>query len=466
MLAQRRGGHRQAHVRPIAFQQAPHASVGYALPMPLTQDLYEKLTDEEDARLCREIDERACRESPRSFFYLLASYFLTKLGDAIASPKTTLAWLTTAVGAPAFVLGLLVPIRESGSLIPQLFIGGIIRRLPVRKWVWVAGSIVQAACIAGIGMVALRLEGGAAGWSILGLITLFSLARGFSSVASKDVIGKTIPKKIRGQLNGWSASAAGLLTIIVGVVLMLPLGGIAENDRIGALLFGAGLLWIAAAAVFSLIAEFPGETGGGRSALEALARLNLLVTDKPFRRFVLTRALLMCSALSAPFYVALAQGNRGSDAVVLGSFVAAAGLASLLSAPVWGRLADQSSRKVMVAAALLTSGTGLATFGVNQLLPGLIRTVWFLPLAYFALSIAHSGVRVGRKTYIVDLATGNKRTDYVAISNTVIGVLLLLVGSVGALSPLIGNAGIIALLALLGLAGALLGTSLPETQDD
>ena len=221
-----------------------------------------------------------------------------------------------------------------------------------------------------------------------------------------------------------------------------------------------------AAAVYAFVAEFPGETGGGRSAVEALAKLNLLATDRSFRRFVITRALLMCSALSAPFYVALAQDNRGSAATVLGSFVAAAGLASLLSAPVWGRFADRSSRKVMVAAALLTSGIGLLTFVFDRLLPDLNRTGWFLPLAYFTLSIAHSGVRVGRKTYIVDLATGNKRTDYVAISNTVIGVLLLLVGSVGALAPLIGNAGVIALLALMGMAGALLGTGLPETQAD
>lgn len=433
--------------------------------MALTEDLYEKLTNEEDARLCRDIDERACRESPRSFFYLLASYFFTKLGDAIASPKTTLAWMTTAVGAPAFVLGLLVPIRESGSLIPQLFVGGVIRRLAIRKWVWVAGSVVQAACIVGIGAIAFRLEGAAAGWSILGLVTLFSLARGFCSVSSKDVIGKTIPKKVRGQLTGWSASAAGLVTVGVGVVLMSPMARLGQTDLIGALLVGAGLLWVIAAAVYSLVGEYPGETGGGRSVVEALAKLSLLVTDKPFRRFVVTRALLMCSALSAPFYVALAQHHRGSAATLLGSFVAAAGLASLLSAPFWGRFADQSSRKVMVAAALLTSGIGLLTFAVDSLLPELSRTAWFLPLAYFILSIAHSGVRVGRKTYVVDLATGNKRTDYVAISNTVIGVLLLLVGSVGALSPIIGTAGIIALLAFMGLAGALLGTTLPETQD-
>ena len=386
----------------------PRVRRGYARTMALTRDLYEKLTNEEDARLCRDIDERACRESPRSFFYLLVSYFFTKLGDAVASPKTTLAWLTTAVGAPAFVLGLLVPLRESGSLIPQLFIGGMIRRLPVRKWVWVAGSAVQAACIGGIGLVAFRLEGAAAGWSILGLVSLFSLARGFCSVASKDVLGKTIPKKIRGQLTGWSASAAGLLTIGVGIVLMLPVAGADDTRLIGVLLVAAGFLWVFAAAVFSLVGEYRGETGGARSALASLAKLNLLVTDKPFRRFVMTRALLMCSALSAPFYVALAQSNRGSGATVLGSFVVAAGLASLLSAPVWGRFADRSSRGVMVVAALVTSGIGLVTFAVERTLPGLSGTAWFLPSAYFLLSIAHSGVRVGRKTYVVDLATGNK----------------------------------------------------------
>lgn len=430
--------------------------------MGIAEQIYEKLTNEEDARLCDDISEEACRETPTSFVLLLLSYFLTKLGDAVASPKTTLAWLTTLVGAPAFVLGFLVPIRESGSLIPQLFIGGVIRTLPVRKWVWVAGSVVQCACIAGIGLVALSLTGAAAGWSILGLIAAFSLARGFCSVASKDVLGKSIPKRRRGQLTGWSASAAGLLSVGVGVALMLPLARAFDAATLGVLLVATGLLWLAAAGVYSLVPEDAGETGGGRSVLEALAHLNFLVTDRPFRRFVITRALLMCSALSAPFYVALAQQHFGSPAYLLGAFVAAAGVASLVSAPFWGRFADVSSRSVMVAAAVVTSATGIATFLVDRLLPGLAQTAWFLPGAYFVLSVAHSGVRVGRKTYVVDLATGNRRTDYVAISNTVIGVLLLLVGSVGALAPFLSNAGIIALLAMMGLAGAVVGRALPE----
>ena len=82
---------------------------------------------------------------------------------------------------------------------------------------------------------------------------------------------------------------------------------------------------------------------------------------------------------------------------------------------------------------------------------------------YFLLSIAHAGVRVGRKTYVVDLASGNRRTDYVAVGNTVIGILLLVVGSIGALTPVLGIAGVIGLLSLMGAAGSVLCLALRET---
>ncbi|MEJ2382771.1 MAG: MFS transporter [Xanthomonadales bacterium] len=427
------------------------------------ETVYDVLTDEEDARICADIDEAACRERPLSFLLILASSFLTKLGDALSSPKTTLAWAATAVGAPAFVLGFLVPIRESGSMVPQLFIGSYIRQLAVRKWVWVAGSVVQFLAVAAMGLVVLSLEGAAAGWALLALVTLFSLARGFCSVASKDVMGKTIPKPKRGQLTGWSASLAGAVSIGVGIVLMMPDEGRLGEAMLGLLLMLAGALWLLASLIYAQVPEQPGETGGARNAVEALRQLSLLATDQPFRRFVITRALLMCSALSAPFYVALAQQEVGSPAWLLGAFVAAAGVASLVSAPLWGRFADRSSKAVMVAAALITSGVGLFTLLAWSVMPALIATAWYLPAAYFVLSTAHSGVRVGRKTYVVNLAGGNRRTDYVAISNSVIGVLLLLVGTVGLLTPLIGHAGVIGLLALMGLAGAALGATLPDT---
>lgn len=432
--------------------------------MRISDSVYELLTNDEDARLCEEIGNAACREAPQSFVLTLVSYCLTKLGDAIAGPKTTLAWLTSMVGAPAFVLGLIVPIRESGSMVPQLFIGGAIRRLPIRKWVWVAGSVGQAACILGMGLVAISLTGVTAGWAIIGLIVLFSLFRGFCSVAAKDVFGKTIPRPKRGQLTGWSASAAGLLSVGVGVLIMTPVGDQLDESLLALLLFGAAGLWLVAAAMYSQLPEHAGETGGGRDIMEAIGQLRLIAVDKPFRRFVITRALLMCSALSAPFYVALAQQKLGSPVYLLGAFIVAAGIAGLVSAPVWGRYADASSKSVMITAALITSGAGVVVFLVSRNMPAITGTTWFLPTAYFVLSLAHSGVRVGRKTYVVNLGSGNQRTDYVAISNTSIGVLLLLVGTVGALAPVVGNDGVIGLLALMGLAGAVYGTTLPNVE--
>ena len=235
----------------------------------LVDDLYSKLVNEEDARVCREIPETACREVPRNFFLLIGSYVLTKLGDAIANPKTTLTWMMDAIGAPVSLTGLLVPVRESGSLIPQLVIAAFVRRQPVRKWVWVAGSLIQSGCGVGDGT---RPPGSSTesppGAAVVACLALFSLARGLSSVAAKDVLGKTIPKTRRGRVNGFSASVAGLATLGVGSALV-AFG--ADDSARGTFLAAAGWaqpsLWVIASALYSRIVEMAGRDRGRRQRL-------------------------------------------------------------------------------------------------------------------------------------------------------------------------------------------------------
>ena len=71
---------------------------------------------------------------------------------------------------------------------------------------------------------------------------------------------------------------------------------------------------------------------------------------------------------------------------------------------------------------------------------------------------------VGRKTYIVDLAAGNRRTDYVAVSNTVIGIVLLVAGLTGSLSSVLSLSAIVLILSVFGPAGAWLSIPLRELQ--
>lgn len=424
---------------------------------------YRTLVNEEDARVCREITPSACRVVPENFFLQIAAQFFTKLGDAIANPKTILAWVLSALAAPGIFTAFLVPVRESGSLLPQLLIASLVRRQAVRKWTYVLGNLLQAAAVLAMAGVALALKGAAAGAGIIAALVLFSLARGLCSVASKDVLGKTVPKTRRGQVNGWSATVAGLVTVGVGLALWQGMGADAGVGLYAWLLAGAAALWLLGAGVYAAIREEPGETDGGGNAIrQAVARLNLLATDPPFRRFVLARALLLCSALTAPFIVALAYEQTSAAALALGLFVIADGLADLLSAPFWGRFADASSRRVMVYAGLAAALVGIALVAVVHLLPGLAGQAALYPAFFFLLAVAHAGVRMGRKTYVVDLASGNQRTDYVAVSNTVIGAVLLLTGLIGALTAVVPVTGVILLLSAMGLAGAWLSARLPE----
>jgi hypothetical protein len=300
----------------------------------------------------------------------------------------------------------------------------------------------------------------------LACLVVFSLARGLSSVASKDVLGKTIPRTRRGRVNGLSASAAGLASLGVGAAL----AGLREDEAsptsFFALLLLAAGLWLVAAIVYAFVAEQPGETeGGGNALVHALGKLSLLRDDAPFRRFVLARSLLLCSALTAPYYVVLARQHTTGTIGQLGVFILAAGIASMISAPVWGRLADWSSRRVMVVGALITGSLGILAYTVETAAPRLAGQSWFYPVVFLVLSVAHSGVRLGRKTYVVDLGSGNRRTDYVAVSNSVIGVVLLLLGSTGAVAQAFSVPVVILVLSALGLAGAWVSWQLPELED-
>ena len=84
--------------------------------------LYDFATGDEDARLCRDIPEEQCREQPRNFLCHVLSQALSKTGDGLADSKVVLPWLLGAVGAPVFLVGILVPILFGGTvIIEQIF---------------------------------------------------------------------------------------------------------------------------------------------------------------------------------------------------------------------------------------------------------------------------------------------------------------------------------------------------------
>ncbi|WP_455209927.1 MFS transporter [Kaarinaea lacus] len=425
--------------------------------------LYDLVTGDEDARVCKDIPQEACHDQPRNFFAYLMANFLGKIADELASAKLILPWLLASLGAPAAFTGFLVPIREAGVLLPQLIVAAAVRRLAIRKGVWLLGASLSAVALTGMALAAGLFTGATAGWAIVLMLIVFSLARGLCSVSAKDVLGKTVSKGRRGTLMGYSAGLSGVVTLALGVYIQWFTEGTATTTLMVVLLaIGAGL-WVFALVFFAAIREQPGATEGGGNALTtALHSLGRLKTDAALRQFVIARALLLSIALAPPFYVLLAQQQTQGGLAGLGMLIIASGLASSLSAPVWGKLGDRSSRLVIVIAAFMAGVLGIAVFAFSALDSEWMTYPLTYAVLYLALTVFHSGVRLGRKVYLVDLATADTRASYVAISNTVIGIAMLMGGAIGILADVFAIQYVILSLGLVALIAAVYAWRLPE----
>ncbi len=431
-------------------------------PRPALRMAYETLAAEDDGRMCRDISEDACKEQPQNFLRHAAALGLSKSADGLADPKLVLSWLMTHLGAPAALIGLLVPIREAGALLPQLFTAARIRAMAQRKWAWAGAAVGQGLGAAIMLLAALTLSGAAAGVMILSGLTLLALSRSVASVAYKDVLGKTISKGQRGTVTGlagtWSAA------IILAFALTLIIWSDQRAVIVLAALALAAAGWTLAGVIFAGLAEEKGaQDGGANGWTAAIANLRYLREDPMLARFILARGLLTSTALAPPYLVILASGDGGAALEGLGALVLASALAGLLSSYVWGQLADRSSRKVLIGTGLAGAASMALTLAFAA--AGLAPTLWAMPLALFGLMIAHQGVRLGRSTYLVDMTGPDRRAVYTAISNTLIGVILLASGLFGAIAALFGAGATLALFALMALGGAWVAYGLKELGD-
>ncbi|MGJ8642529.1 MAG: MFS transporter [Luteolibacter sp.] len=364
---------------------------------------------------------------------LITALTSTKLGDALINPKTVLTWLLTQMGVSGALVALLVPIRESGSMLPQLFVSGWVKKVKLRKYVYVSGAMAQALAVAVMGAVVLFLPPTLAGLGMLLAVAMFSVARAFCSISGKDVLGRTIPKGYRGRVGGVSATISGVVTTIAALVLIFVKDE-ASARSLAWVVLAASLLWVIGGTVYLRINETADESKESESeSNDVFERLLLVKEDPIFRRFIIARILLLGSALASPLLVVLA-GREGSTLKSLGAFVIASGLASGSSSFLWGKLSDKASHVSMAVGGFISALIGGLALGVGWFSPNWAANPLVWALMFLIFNLGYAGVRMGRKTWVVDVAKGDRRTDFVSTSNTVIAVSILALGAIS--SPL------------------------------
>ncbi len=432
----------------------------------VTRRLAEFVADDDELRACEALGPEACRAVPGNVVWNVASGAFAKLGEGLASPGTVLPWVLNAVGAPTAFVGLLIPVKDGGSLLPQLAVAGRLRAVPKRAPWWVASAFVRAAAVAATAAAIWAWSGVAAGVAVLVALLVTSVASGVGSVVFKDVLAKTVPEGTRGRVLAWRAAVGGVLGAVAGLVLQAT---VAEGDARGPfvvlLLVAAGAL-AASAAVFARVVETEGATEGGRNALaEARAGWRFLREDAAFRRFLIARGLLFAVPLATPFLTVYGQNRVDADLGGLGVFVLATALASSLASLAWGRAADAAAHRTMAWAGLVGVAAVAYALSVGAFFPETWRTAWAYAPAFLGAGIAHAGVRLGRKTWLVDAAPDDRRATYVATANTAIGAVTVLGAGLGAALGAFGPTVALLVFAALMALGAVVSLRLPPAAD-
>lgn len=409
-----------------------------------TTRVYEEITGAEGS-----VRDREARNGMRH----MVSLSMTKVADGLIDPKLVLSWLAGALGAPAAITGLLVPIREAGALLPQIALAGWVQSLRHRKWAWVLGSVGQGIAAAAIVLIALTLEGLSAGLALCGALAVLALSRAACSVSYKDILGKTVTKTRRGAVTGVAGSVASVAVLLFAGLL---LSGLMRDVTpvVGAIALAA-CLWGAAALLFSRLEEKASE-----ETETTVLDLTPLREDGQFRLFIAVRGLLTVTALAPPYFVLLGGGQSALQG--LGALLLASAAAAFVGSYIWGRLSDKSARKVLFLSGMLAAT--FAALAVLSELAGWATTIWVVPAILFFFMLSYQGVRSARSVYLVDMSPEDARSRYAALANTAIGTLLLLTGALGGLLALIGPVAALSGFAVLSLAGGLLALRLDEVE--
>lgn len=430
--------------------------------MKAYRSLYPEL---EDDRVCADISEKACHQAPKSYGLNLISGAQSKLAEQLASAHVVITWILSTLGAPYFFIALLVPIKEAGSMLPQLFTSAYIRRMPKRKLVWSSAALVQSLSLF-IMFITLFWGDSPTTQIVITLISflVFSIASGVASVSYGDVLGKTIPQGVRGQLLAWRSSIGGLLGLISALWITFFLGQETQVQTLALLILVAAILWIGSALTFLVIEELAGETEGGRNAIDELkSGLKILKKDYDFLKFLISRTFLLNITVSIPFFTLHAQYLTENSFSLIGAIMIALGMAQILSSPLWGKLSDKSARLTMIVAAILAMIAAIAALGLARF--SLDTTLLFLcyTMIFFILGIAQAAARIGRKTYLVDYAPKTDRPLYIAIANSWMGIATIAAITLGPIAQRLGLESTILILFFINVLALLAALRMKET---
>jgi MFS family permease len=407
----------------------------------------------------------ATRHLRRNYTLGVLNGTLFGLADNLASPYLVLSPFVDALGGSHVLVGLLPAIYNGGWFFPQFLISHRLQQMPLKLAVYDRGAWFRGLC-----------------WSILtaavfivprdrpevllalffSFYVLFSFAAGFTGAAFMDIVAKVIPANRRGTFFGRRDLGAALSAIAAGLVirwLLDPTTGVPFPLSFGWLFLLSGVSIVLALGLFHFVVEPAERTPNApvtfRYQLSAAGRV--LRCNHFYRRYLVTRGILAIADIATPFYAIYATDALHAPLEIVGSYLAFATLASLISNPLLCRLGERRGlRSVLLVAAGGMVAMPLVALALGLLPPGPILGIPF-GLVFVVNGITRTAGNIAFPSMLLEIAPAQERALYIGFTNTMLGVASFLPTLGGVILDLAGYRVMFGLTLGVGFVGFWLG---------
>ena len=376
---------------------------------------------------------------------------LVAISEALNDPTLIMTALLSQLTTSNLLISVLAPLRDTGWFLPQLFISHRVQRVrrkivfyQAATWLRVSGWVLMVVALFTLHDHALLL------WAIFVATLVISLSGGVGGLSYVTVTAKVIAPGERGRLFGLREFIGGGLSVLMGGVAALILGGhLLGLDRAFprnyALLFAVSTAFFAGGCIaFGLLREEPDDGHADDVRLQDQLRRawRILRDDSRFRLFIFMRAILLFARAGMPFVTVFAKRHLHVADGFLASLVSISLGCSLVAGLIWGRLNDRrGSAAVLSFSALFGCAACVIAIVLTRISSGFEV---LLVVCAVCAGVSNSGLNVSLIPLMMDIAPSEQRPIYFGLNNTLLGVAQLLTSAVGFLADGFGFAALFA----------------------
>jgi MFS family permease len=374
------------------------------------------------------------------------------LGDALTSTPLVMTAFLSQLTTSNTLIALLSPLRDAGWYLPQFFMTSWVDRTRRKITAYRASTIFRMAAWLSLVVCIFTIQDR----TVL-LIAVFactiaiSFLAGFAALPFLILTAKVIPANRRGLVFGLRQFIGGGLGVAAGGLVALILGGqfgLAYPQNYALVIGGGAAGYALSYIVLGFTKEEPDETPPQPHPIGVnLKRAwSIAQSDVQYQRYIVMRVALLVAAACVPFLTVYAKRALGVSDGFIGTLISVTLASSLLSNLVWARLSDRrGNRLVMIIAGVM----GLAFCAVAGVATAFTPDAFNSDLAHlvlmglFAVSGAlQSGINLASLPLMIEVAPPEHQSLYIGLSNSILGVVILLTSVVGLIVDQFGFTGL------------------------